>query len=382
MLLALSTCVDDALDIGEDGASRFRMRLAPTSFPGFNPVSARLVSNGNLSDRESRAATSAAICLRDHADQPRRVFCDARGNVLVEGATHAVLLTSDGRVRTEERQIVEAAPNSAELVGDTMPNLPEQTLPEEPGDVAEVVFVDGGLELQVNGEAVEFEPCDTNDPEDTERAYTQLIAGLAAQGFEVDESYDGEMPDDEYEMDDEEDDEEEMDAEYADEPVEEAKFDKKAQWMSRFYDELQKLNPTLASNSMKWGDDATFHYHQGTDPKVAAARIAKLGDSATESLDEADMEVAKTILQQLGGKQFQMMTGAKNFVADENSLKFKIGSNAKRVGYVRIQLDPDDTYTVQFMSSSGKLIKELDMIYADQLQSVFTDYTGMYTRLF
>lgn len=197
-----------------------------------------------------------------------------------------------------------------------MPNLPEQTLPEEPGDVAEVVFVDGGLELQVNGEAVEFEPCDTDDPEDTERAYTQLIAGLAAQGFEVDESYDGEMPDDEYEMDDEEDDEEEMDAEYAD-----------------------------------------------------------------ESLDEADMEVAKTILQQLGGKQFQMMTGAKNFVADENSLQFKIGSNAKRVGYVRIQLDPDDTYTVQFTSSSGKLIKELDMIYADQLQSVFTDYTGMYTRL-
>ncbi len=33
-----------------------------------------------------------------------------------------------------------------------------------------------------------------------------------------------------------------------------------------------------------------------------------------------NLKVAETILEQLGGNQFRMMTGAKNLAGDENSL--------------------------------------------------------------
>jgi hypothetical protein len=44
-----------------------------------------------------------------------------------------------------------------------------------------------------------------------------------------------------------------------------------------------------------------------------------------------DLTVAKTILAQLGGERFVMMTGATNFVGGADSLAFRVGSNPKRV---------------------------------------------------
>ena len=43
---------------------------------------------------------------------------------------------------------------------------------------------------------------------------------------------------------------------------------------------------------------------------------------------EDRMRVAKTILEQLGGNHFRMMTGAKNLAGDENSLSMRIGRNS------------------------------------------------------
>jgi len=40
---------------------------------------------------------------------------------------------------------------------------------------------------------------------------------------------------------------------------------------------------------------------------------------------EDRMRVAKTILEQLGGNHFRMMTGAKNLAGDENSLSMRLG---------------------------------------------------------
>ena len=37
-----------------------------------------------------------------------------------------------------------------------------------------------------------------------------------------------------------------------------------------------------------------------------------------------DMRVAETILSQLGGNRFRVMTGAKNFAATDNSLRMRI----------------------------------------------------------
>lgn len=131
-------------------------------------------------------------------------------------------------------------------------------------------------------------------------------------------------------------------------------------------------------------------------------------------------QIANTILQQLGGRQFIMMTGANNLVAIENGLRFRIGRNGTRTNVVKIVLKGDDTYRMQFIyqgrevnpgtilikyadkglseqeyndvvtkaierakkNAEPKVLQEYDGVYCDQLQELFTNYTKLYTRLF
>ena len=58
--------------------------------------------------------------------------------------------------------------------------------------------------------------------------------------------------------------------------------------------------------------------------------------------------IATTILSQLGGHHFVVMTGAKRMVAIENGLRFNIGSNGSKANMVKVILNADDTYTMQF----------------------------------
>lgn len=90
------------------------------------------------------------------------------------------------------------------------------------------------------------------------------------------------------------------------------------------------------------------------------------------------LDVAKTILEQLGGRQFQVMTGAKDFIGDVDTLSFKIGRNAHAINAVRITLDPSETYTVRFFRR-GKVVSQHSDIYNDQLRALFTEKTGLYT---
>lgn len=98
------------------------------------------------------------------------------------------------------------------------------------------------------------------------------------------------------------------------------------------------------------------------------------------------MEVANTILQQLGGRQFLVMTGATNLVGGADSLSFSLPTAiAKdRINKVRVTLTPADDYTVEFFYIRGTkvaTVKSLDGVYSDQLQDIFTDTTGLDTRL-
>jgi hypothetical protein len=97
------------------------------------------------------------------------------------------------------------------------------------------------------------------------------------------------------------------------------------------------------------------------------------------------MQTAKTILEQIGGNKFIAMTGAKNFVGGENFLQFSIGSGAKnKSNKVKITLTTADLYEIEFFNIRGINIKEIskhEMIYADQLKTVFTEQTGFYTSL-
>lgn len=130
-----------------------------------------------------------------------------------------------------------------------------------------------------------------------------------------------------------------------------------------------------------------------------------------------NQEIANIILQQLGGNKFIAMTGAKQFVAIDRGIRFRIGRNATRTNMMRITLRGDDTYKMEFIHIKNlpnpytlmakyvgmgmdpveierkikqqtdpdkqvTVLREYDGIYCDQLQELFTDYTKLYTRLF
>lgn len=109
-------------------------------------------------------------------------------------------------------------------------------------------------------------------------------------------------------------------------------------------------------------------------------------------------EVAAIILSQLGGRKFIAMTGAGEFIALEptkkNAMRYgismSIGRNSSKANCLKVYLDYDDTYTMQFLDSHFDskdykykeiVIKELKTVYCDQLQELFTQVTGMYTSL-
>jgi len=96
------------------------------------------------------------------------------------------------------------------------------------------------------------------------------------------------------------------------------------------------------------------------------------------------MEVANTILQQLGGNKFLVMTGSKNLRAGKNKLVMDLTRNKLGAKFLTIELDAMDTYTMTFQSMRKWEIKtkaEIKGVYCDQLQSIFTQQTGLYTHL-
>lgn len=108
-------------------------------------------------------------------------------------------------------------------------------------------------------------------------------------------------------------------------------------------------------------------------------------------------EIAKTILRQLGGNKFTVMTGASKFlVADitkDNKkiwLRMNIGRNAAGINRLKIYYNANDTYTMEFYKQTMsrktfdvKITKKqtFENIYCDQLQEIFTRVTGLYTSL-
>lgn len=109
--------------------------------------------------------------------------------------------------------------------------------------------------------------------------------------------------------------------------------------------------------------------------------------------------IASTILAQLGGKRFIVMTGAKDFIGLEDGLRFSIGRNASKTNRIEIKLNGSDLYDMEFIKYSPAhlkvdhkrgladwvdekrvTVKEFNDVYFDQLQDLFTDVTGMYTH--
>ena len=95
------------------------------------------------------------------------------------------------------------------------------------------------------------------------------------------------------------------------------------------------------------------------------------------------MTIAKTILEQIGNKALYMI-GAKNLVAKENGVYFKIMRNSKSVNLIEITLNGLDLYDVEFKYVSVKGIKvrsEVKGIYSDMLHAAIRENTGLETRM-
>ena len=95
--------------------------------------------------------------------------------------------------------------------------------------------------------------------------------------------------------------------------------------------------------------------------------------------------IAKTIIDQLGGNKLVAMTGAKNFVAIERGVQFKIGRNSKSINSVRIVLNGKDLYDVEFGRvrkvrgvPTYTLVEGYHDAYNDMLVNLFETTTGMY----
>jgi hypothetical protein len=102
----------------------------------------------------------------------------------------------------------------------------------------------------------------------------------------------------------------------------------------------------------------------------------------------ADMTVANTILAQYGGRQFQMVTGARDFTGSENSLTFRIPTH-RTITHVVTTLTPSDTYTVEYIncrmtkdSFKREVVSIHEDVYFDSLQDIFERETGLYATLY
>ena len=112
----------------------------------------------------------------------------------------------------------------------------------------------------------------------------------------------------------------------------------------------------------------------------------KILKSKKEGVNERlNQSQAKTLLRQLGGNKFIMMTGAKQMSIGKNGLTMKIGRNSKSITHVAIDLDRGkDLYIMKFIrvrKGIPKVVKRYDGIYADNLNNIFEKETGLYTRL-
>ena len=96
--------------------------------------------------------------------------------------------------------------------------------------------------------------------------------------------------------------------------------------------------------------------------------------------------IAKEILNQLGNNKFLTMTDAKNLLAHEAGLSFKLPARFAKdnINYVKITLNSLDLYDIEYGQVKGfeyKVKKTTDSIYNDMLVRDFETTTGLNTSL-
>ena len=103
-----------------------------------------------------------------------------------------------------------------------------------------------------------------------------------------------------------------------------------------------------------------------------------------------DNQVATIILQQIGGRRFVAMTGSHDFINLGNGLRMSLSRNKTSANRLEIIYDEGaDLYNMRFFRFSVhhepfdikvKDIKNIEGVYCDMLEDIFTDVTGLYTH--
>lgn len=100
------------------------------------------------------------------------------------------------------------------------------------------------------------------------------------------------------------------------------------------------------------------------------------------------MNPAQIILEQLGGNKFIAMTGAKNFMSDNDgyTLVMDLPPNPSKARKLRITLNGMDTYDMIFFNVNAKTLEMVTIVehkgvYDDMLQPIFIAVTGFDTHL-
>ena len=94
--------------------------------------------------------------------------------------------------------------------------------------------------------------------------------------------------------------------------------------------------------------------------------------------------ISETILDQLGANRFCTMVGAKHLMNHGEALSFKHMKCAGKTNYCKITLNDADLYDIEFGYLRGvnyKIVKELSNVYAEDLQRIFNETTGLGTHL-
>lgn len=92
-------------------------------------------------------------------------------------------------------------------------------------------------------------------------------------------------------------------------------------------------------------------------------------------------EIAGTILQQLGGNVFKLMTGAHGFRVIERGMSFELHADypESKVDRVEVRLTPDDMYELSFFKE-GQEVQTVDGIFCFQLIPAFERATGLFAH--
>lgn len=97
----------------------------------------------------------------------------------------------------------------------------------------------------------------------------------------------------------------------------------------------------------------------------------------TEIEKQRDLDIAKVIMQQLGGvNRLNVMVGLKDLMSVENGVSFKIKYKGAAANYVKIQLNGLDLYDVEIGKIRGtnyKVICKNENLYNDMLKGIIEE---------